>query len=141
MGSEAKCPDVCDQHLGTLDTSVAEHHKALFDSEHGLANCIKKKVSWIHLGTVVFSLCILMVGLSGFFIYAAEKKDERVVKVEETATVTAQKAEIIKKDIQHIKEDMAEQKADIKEIKNTMVKKEDLDAKFDLIIKAIIREH
>jgi len=131
MATIPKCPEVC-------DTKVSNHEKTLYDPTTGLAACIRKKVSWTHLGVIVFSILTLF---SGVYLYGAEKKDKKIDKVEQTAIANTQTAEVVKRDIQHIKEDMAEQKSDIKEIKNTMVKKEDLDAKFDLIIKAIKREH
>ena len=131
-----KCPTACDQHLKTIDKAIEGIKKTIYgeDGNAGVAGCVRKKVSWVHLGVVVFSVVTLF---SGFYLYAAEKKDGKLDKVEQTAIENAQKAEVIKQDIKHIKDDMREQKSDIKEIKKDMVKKVDLDVKFELLLKAI----
>lgn len=134
-----KCPTACDQHLAAIDKTIDGIKKTVYgeDGNTGVAGCVRKKVSWVHLGAVVFSVVTIF---SGFYLYAAEKKDRKIDKVEQTATSNAQKAEVIKQDISHIKDDLREQKNDIKEIKKDMVKKKDLDVKFELLIRAIEKE-
>ena len=130
------CPEKCTQHLENIDEDYRGIKKTLYgeDGNAGVAGCIKKKVSWAHLGTIVFSILIIF---GGYNLYAVEKKDKKVENVDQKATENAQKVEVIKQDIRHIKENMREQKTDIREIKDQMVKKKDLDVKFELLLQAI----
>ena len=134
------CPKECDQHLETIDKTIDGIKKTVYgeDGNSGVAGCVRKKVSWIHLGSVVLGICVIF---GGVWLYAAEKKDQKIEKVQQTAISNAQKTEVIKQDISHIKEDLKEQKSDIKEIKKDMVKKKDLDVQFEILLRAIEKTH
>ena len=119
-----------------LGDKVEGHHLALFGPEGrtGLSGCIKKKVSWTQLGSLVMAICIIF---GAYNLYAIEKRDKRLEKVESCSVLNRERVRVVEENIKNIQTDQSDIKTNVKQIQQDMVKKSDLDAKFDQIIKAI----
>jgi len=115
---------------------VEGHHLTLYGPEGrtGLQGCVRKKVSWLHLGSLVMAICLIF---GAYNLYAIEKRDQRQEKVEACAANNKERIRVVEENIKFIQSDQVEIKQSIGKIEKDMVKKSDLDEKFNKIIEAI----
>jgi apolipoprotein N-acyltransferase len=125
--------------LGEIEDKVKGHRTTLYGETGmaGLVGCVSKTVKRGHLAVTVLGVLsiIALFVVYGMGSYAGEK-DKRT-KNTEKISVVQQNIKHIKQDQEEIKLEQKEIKADVKEIKKEMIKKKDLDLKFQLLLKAI----
>jgi len=108
------------------------------DGKGGITACVQRKVSWTQLGSLILGLFVVGgVLFGGFALYAMEKQDAKYEKVEKCANENEKKIGVIRENIKQIKTDQGYIRDDVNEIRKDMVKKSDLDTKFDSLMDAI----
>jgi cell division protein FtsB len=116
-----------------LINKVDGHHLTLYgeDGSSGLSGCIKKKVSWIHLGSLIVGIFVVFgIVFGGYGIYAMEKGDRKREESEKCITENKERIRVLEENFKNMN-------ANIDEIKRKMVRKSDMDEKFNQIINAI----
>jgi len=140
---DPKCPPACEKTLDTMEKDIDGHRKTLYgaDGMAGLVSCVGRSVKRGQLAVTIIAVVAIV---ATFVIYTmgsyAGEKEKRTTNTTEIRVIK-EGIKHIKEDQQEIKTEQREIKADIKEIKKSMVKTEDLDLKFKLLLKAIEKKN